>query len=42
MALQSETESSYLKFITKCDRGLLQSTSGYYKVCQTVITKCIR
>ena len=32
--LQNETENSYQKFITKCDRGLLQSASG--------ITKCDR
>ena len=32
--LQNETENSYQKFITKCDRGLLQSASG--------ITKCNR
>ena len=32
--LQNKTESIYQKFITKCDRGLLQSASG--------ITKCNR
>ena len=32
--LQNETDSSYQKFITKCDRVLLQSASG--------ITKCDR
>ena len=32
--LQNETENSYQKFVTKCDRGLLQSASG--------ITKCDR
>ena len=32
--LQNETENSYRKFVTKCDRGLLQSASG--------ITKCNR
>ena len=32
--LQNETESSYQKFIAKCDRGLLQCVSG--------ITKCDR
>ena len=36
--LKNETENSYYKVITKCDRSLLQSTSGitkcdtYYKV----------
>ena len=36
--LQNETENSYAKFITNCDRSLLQSASGitkcdsYYKV----------
>ena len=29
--LQKETENSYQKFILKCDRGLLQSTSGIAK-----------
>ena len=32
--LQNETENSYQKFITKCDRCLLQRASG--------ITKCDR
>ena len=46
--LENETENSHQKFITKCDRGLLQSASGitkcarYYKVLQAVITKCFR
>ena len=37
-SLQNETENNYQKFITNCDRSLLQSTSGitkcdsYYKV----------
>ena len=35
--LQNETKSSYQKFITKCDRGLLQSaTDCYYKVRQAL------
>ena len=29
--LQNETENSYQKFITKCDRGLLQSASSFTK-----------
>ena len=29
--LQSETEHSHQKFITKCDRGLLQCASGIKK-----------
>ena len=46
--LQNETENSYQKFVTKCDRGLLQSASGITKcdrlLLQSVsgITKCDR
>ena len=46
--LQNETENSYQKFITKCDRGLLQSVLGITK-CERLllqsasgITKCDR
>ena len=44
--LQKETGNSYHKFITKCDRSLLQSSSGITKsdrnLLQSVsgITKC--
>ena len=47
--LQNETENSYQKFITKCDRGLLQSASSiakcdhcYYNVPQVLqsVTGC--
>ena len=45
--IKNDTENSYYKVITKCDRSLLQSASDitkcvwYYKVWQTVITKCV-
>ena len=29
--LQNETENSYQKFVTKCDKGLLQCVSGIAK-----------
>ena len=32
--LQNATENSYQKFVTKCNKGLLQSASG--------ITMCVR
>ena len=40
--LKNETENSYHKVITKCDRSLLQSASAVTKLLQsaTVITKC--
>ena len=44
--LQNETENSYQKFTTKCDRGLLQSASGIIKCDRLLlqsargITKC--
>ena len=46
--LQNETENSYQKLITKCDRGLLQSASGITKSDRLLlqsasgITKCDR
>ena len=47
-SLQNETENSYQKFIAKCDRGLLQSVSGFTKSDRLLlqsasgITKCDR
>ena len=44
--LQNETENSYQKFITKCDKGLLQCASGIAKCGRSLlqsasgITKC--
>ena len=40
--LQNETENSYYKLITKCDRGLLQNASGITKVYQVLqsVTDC--
>ena len=44
--LQNETENSYQKFVTKCDRGLLKNASGIPKCDRLLlesalgITKC--
>ena len=47
-AVTNETENSYYKVITKCDRSLLQSASGITKCDRLLlqsssgITKCVR
>ena len=37
--LQNQKDNGYQKFITKCDRDLLQSALGYYKMRQTTVIK---